>query len=99
MDRRRRREIGIRAALGAGARQTVSGVLSRAARQVGLGIAIGLVTATMLVQAAEAWRWNMTGMISRGSVALFMALVGIAAAWRPAREALRIQANEALRAE
>ncbi|HYW30476.1 MAG TPA: ABC transporter permease, partial [Gemmatimonas sp.] len=38
---RRRREIGIRAALGAGSRQIVGGVLSRAARQVGAGIALG----------------------------------------------------------
>ena len=96
---RRRREIGIRAALGAGARQIVSGVLARAARQVGLGIVIGLAFASLLVQTADSWRWNTTGMISLGSVALFMLLVGIAAAWGPAREALRIQPNEALRSE
>jgi cell division protein FtsX len=96
---RRRREIGIRAALGAGARQIVSSVLKRAARQVGLGIVIGLSLASLLMQTDSSWRWNVGGLVSLGSVAVFMALVGLAAAWGPAREALRIQPSEALRSE
>ncbi len=96
---RRRREIGIRAALGAGAQQIVSGVLSRAARQVGVGIALGVSVAFMLLHTATSGRWSMTGLISLGSVVLFMAVVGVAAAWGPAREALRIEPSEALRSE
>jgi ABC-type antimicrobial peptide transport system permease subunit len=96
---RRRREIGIRAALGAGSRQIVGGVLARAARQVGIGITAGLAMACFLISFTESWQWNVTGMISLASVVIFMLLVGIAAAWGPARVALRIQPTEALRSE
>lgn len=96
---RRRREIGIRSALGAGSRQIVGGVLSRAARQVGTGIALGFGVGCLLIQTTESWSWNLAGMISLGSVVLFMTVVGIAAAWGPARVALRIEPTEALRSE
>jgi ABC-type antimicrobial peptide transport system permease subunit len=96
---RRRREIGIRAALGAGSRQIVSGVLARAARQVGAGIVLGTLIACLLIQFTESWVWNIAGVISLTSVVVFMTIVGIVAAWGPARVALSIQPTEALRSE
>ena len=43
---RRRREIGIRAALGADARRVVTGIFGRASAQLGAGIAVGLAIAS-----------------------------------------------------
>ena len=43
---RRRREIGIRAALGADARHVVTGIFGRAGAQLGAGIAVGLAIAS-----------------------------------------------------
>jgi hypothetical protein len=96
---KRRREIGIRAALGAGARQIVGGVLYRAARQVMTGIALGTVLALALMQTIQGWKWDIRGMSALISVVIFMSAVAIAAAWGPARAALRIQPTEALREE
>src|SRR5687767_15956041 len=43
---RRRREIGIRAALGADARRVLMGIFGRASAQLGAGIALGLAVAS-----------------------------------------------------
>jgi hypothetical protein len=96
---RRRREIGIRSALGARPRQVVAGVLRRVARQIGLGIAIGIGVSALLVQSLEGWKGNASGVLVLIGVAVFMGAIGIAAAWGPARQALSIQPTEALRSE
>ena len=98
---RRRREIGIRAALGAGPRRVLWSVLSRAMIQIGLGIVIGItpwmVGLTLQALSAQAISWR--GALSLLGVAALMALVGLAAAAGPARQALAIQPTEALRAD
>jgi hypothetical protein len=96
---RRRREIGIRAALGAGPRRALVAVLSRAMMQIGAGIAVG----TLLSGVANAatggdMTWGQ-GWFMLPSVAALMATVGMAAAFGPARRALEIQPTEALRSE
>jgi ABC-type antimicrobial peptide transport system permease subunit len=96
---RRRREIGIRTALGAGARQVIAAVMSRAALQVGAGVALGLVLSTLALQGLTGWTWSAETLLVLPIVAVFMSVVGVAAAWGPAREALRIQPTEALRGE
>jgi putative ABC transport system permease protein len=89
---RRRREIGIRAALGAGPRHVLGGVFSRAAGQIAIGIVIGTAVAGLVVHGKR-------GALVLVAVAAFMAIVGLAAALGPARRALRIQPTEALKAD
>jgi len=96
---RRRREIGIRTALGAGPRRVITGVLSKAARQIAIGIIIGIALAGVLVQAMEGGMGDVRGVVVLGGVAALMAMIGLLAAWGPARRALRIQPTEALKAE
>ncbi len=45
---KRRREIGIRAALGADARRVLMGIFGRATAQIGVGVVVGLVMLTAL---------------------------------------------------
>jgi putative ABC transport system permease protein len=90
---RRTREIGIRVALGAGARQVVTGIFWRAFVQLGVGLAIGsglcvLVGRTSPLQLA----------LLAGANAM-MLTVGLAACAVPVRRALRIQPAEALRSD
>jgi hypothetical protein len=93
---RRRREIGIRAALGAGARQVLTGIFARAGMQLGAGVLGGLLVALAIDRAAG-------GVISRQLpvllplVAIIMMVVGLLAALGPARRGLAVQPTEALR--
>jgi putative ABC transport system permease protein len=96
---RRRREIGIRAALGAGPRSVLVGVLRKTAGQIGLGIGIGTVMAGAMIQGMQGGRGDAQGLLVLLGVALFMGAVGVAAALGPARRALRIQPTEALRTD
>jgi ABC-type antimicrobial peptide transport system permease subunit len=104
----RRREIGIRAALGANPRRIVSSIVTRASAQVGAGVAVGLVLALALDQATGGMVMgrpsaDMVGL--RGVVALvpivgaIVMAVGLLAALGPARRGLAVQPTEALREE
>jgi predicted permease len=96
---RRRREIGIRSALGAGPRSVLAGVLRKAARQIALGIVIGTVVAGGTLVGLGVDTDDTAGFMVLLSVALFMSAVGVAAALGPARRALRIEPTEALRTD
>jgi hypothetical protein len=94
----RRREIGIRAALGASSTDVLRSVFSRVAAQVGLGVVLGALGATMIslnVDVVVARRLSMVTPV----IALVMVAVGVVAAYGPARRSLRIQPAEAVRAE
>ena len=93
---RRRREIGIRAALGAGPRRVLAAVLRRAATQIATGIALGTAFAGALIQTFEGGRADVRGYFLLAGVAGFMAVVGLLATLGPARRALNIQPKEAL---
>ena len=95
----RRREIGIRAALGAPARRLLSSVLTRATRQLALGVGVGLTAAVALDQTTGGALLDGTGLLLVPGTAAFMLVVGLLAAAGPARRGLRIQPTEALRAE
>jgi ABC-type antimicrobial peptide transport system permease subunit len=96
----RRREIGIRAALGADPRRLLWALFSRASAQVGTGVVIGLVASVSLDWALA--RGDLLGAqrvaillgvsAAMGAFAMFAMLV-------PARTALRIAPTEALKAE
>ncbi len=90
---RRAREIGIRAALGAGPRRIVVGVFSRAVLQIGLGLVVG--SALAVVAGAGSTRQLLLLLGAN----LLMLAVGLAACAVPVRRALRIDPSEALRAE
>ena len=96
---KRRREIGIRAALGANARRVLMGVFGRAAAQVGGGVATGLAIAAALEWLGGAGFMGGRGHVLLPTVALVMFSVGVLAALGPARRGLMVQPTEALRDE
>jgi predicted permease len=95
----RRREIGIRAALGASSMDVLRSVFSRVAVEVGTGVVLGVLGAVMLAPLTDdgvlAERLKMV----TPAIALIMVLVGVVAAYGPARRSLRIQPADAVRAE
>jgi len=95
----RRREIGIRTALGASTRLILTSVLARATRQLALGVGLGLAAAVALDLAAGGELMAGTGLLLVPATAAFMLIVGLLAAAGPARRGLRVQPTEALRAE
>jgi predicted permease len=95
----RRKEIGIRMALGADWRRILASIFSRVLLQLGAGAALGAVLVFWFERGSR-------GVIMRGhapvvlpAVALAMIVVGVLAALGPARRSLRIEPTEALREE
>jgi putative ABC transport system permease protein len=95
----RRREIGIRAALGAHPGRILRGVFARAVRQLALGVAVGVGMVGLLELASGGEVMGGNGYLLLPGVALVMTAVGLLAAWGPARRGLAIQPMEALREE
>ena len=96
---RRRREIGIRSALGADPARMLVGIFSRAFAQLGAGAAIGMAGAVGLEQLLEGEMFQGQAAVILPIVAVFMMLAGLLAAIGPARQGLRIDPTEALRAD
>jgi predicted permease len=95
----RRREIGIRSALGGSARLILTSVLARAARQLSVGVGVGLVLAVAMDLLAGGEMLEGAGLLLVPGTAVFMLVVGLIAALGPARRGLRVEPTEALRAE
>lgn len=96
----RRREIGIRAALGAPPGRLVTAVFRRAFWQVGTGAAAGMLVAYLVGQyipIEQIGGLPIPGILP--GAAAFMLLVGAAASLGPARRGLRIDPTEAMRSE
>jgi putative ABC transport system permease protein len=96
----RRREIGIRSALGARPHQMVAAVFRRVFWQIGAGSAVGVLGAYLAgryVPIEQVGGLPIPGILP--GAAGFMLLVAVVAALRPARRALRIDPTEALRSE
>jgi predicted permease len=93
----RRREIGIRLALGAGARGILWTMFSRAAAQLLGGAALGTAVALLLDRATGGELMKQYEAPAIGAVVLLITIVGLLAAFGPARSGLRIQPTEALR--
>ncbi len=95
----RRREIGIRAALGADPRRILSGIFARSLRQLGLGLAVGMTAAVALDLAMGGQALYGRGAVLVPAVCLLMAAAGMLATAGPARRSLRVHPMEALREE
>jgi putative ABC transport system permease protein len=97
----RRREIGVRMALGADRRDVFRLVLARALGIVAAGIVVGLVGAVGVTRVLQTFLFGVTPTdpIAFTLVTLLLMLVGLMAAWLPARRATRIDPCAALRAE
>lgn len=97
----RRREIGVRLALGAPPRHIQTRVLGRAALMSGFGIALGLSLAALSTRLLQSWLYEVTPLDGPTFVACgaFMAVVSLAASYVPARRATRVDPLVAMRAE
>ena len=93
----RRREIGIRSALGAYPRNIMVAVFKRAARQLAVGVIVGVVAALLFDRLLRGNLMEGNGPVLLPIVALIMSVVGLLAALGPARRGLQIQPTEALR--
>jgi ABC-type antimicrobial peptide transport system permease subunit len=93
----RTREIGIRTALGAQPGRVMLSVFGRAAWQVAAGVVVGTILSSAAVVAIGRGLAGAAPLLL--AVAAIMGLVGLIAAFGPARRALRIEAIEALRAD
>jgi hypothetical protein len=94
---RRTREIGIRLALGANARQVLGTIFARAGRQLGGGIIAGNALILLLAWRADSLTAHL--LVALAVTSVLMTAVGVLACAAPARRALRIQPTEALRQE
>ena len=93
----RRKEIGIRMALGADRKRIVASIFSRALGQLAVGAALGMASAAVLEKASGGDLMRGNAAVVLPVVALFMMAVGFLAALGPARRGLRIEPTEALR--
>ena len=97
----RRREIGVRVALGASQRTVLALVGRQAASMIVLGLLLGLAGATALTRLLESSLWNVTPTdpLTFAAVSLFLALIAVVACMVPTRYAIRVDPADAVRAE
>jgi predicted permease len=97
----RRREIGVRLALGASPRAVVRMLLGEGARVAAVGVAIGLAGAFALTRVLQSLLYGVssTDPAVFAAAAVFVAAVALAATWVPARRASRVDPRTALAAE
>lgn len=94
----RRREIGIRTALGARQGRLLASIFARAMWQIGAGLAVGASIALFLhsrMNIEFEGGWHIPGILP--VAALFIMAIGVLAAAGPARKAIRVDLTEALR--
>ena len=95
----RRKEIAIRAALGADPSLILRGIFGRSAAQLVLGILLGGATAALIDLFAEGEMWTRNGAWLLPAISVLVMSTGLLASMGPARRALRMQPTEALREE
>ncbi len=97
----RTREIGVRMALGAQARQVLRMILGQGALLVGLGLVLGVAGAVALRKVLASVLFNVapTDPLIFGFVFLVLAGIGLLACYLPARRAMRVDPLVALRQE
>ena len=97
----RRREIGVRMALGATAQAVSALILKQAMSLAGAGVALGLVIAALSTRAIGVWLYGVAPIdpVTFAVASIAMLLVAMVAAWLPARRAARIDPIITLRAD
>lgn len=97
----KRREIGVRLALGATSGRIVRGVLRQSARQVGAGLLVGLPIAfgTMVLAQSAIASLRVVDPVAFVGVPMLLVALALLAAWIPARRIARVPATDALRDE
>ena len=91
--------IRIRSALGPGSGRVLAGILSGAMWQIGTGVALGLVSASVIAILSGNSSSPMELIVNALALLATMVVVGELATIRAARQALRVHPTEALRAE
>ena len=94
-------EIGIRMALGADARNVVGLMLATAMRSVGAGVAVGAIAGVLAMRLLETFLFGVKPIdpLAFAGAAAVLAVVGLVAAYLPARRATRVDPLLALRAQ
>ena len=95
---RRRREIGIRMALGARPGRMLASIFARALWQIAAGVAVGVTAALVLhrrLNIEVEGGWHIPGILP--AAAIFIMAIGLLSAAGPARRAVWVDPTEALR--
>jgi putative ABC transport system permease protein len=97
----RRREVGLRVALGARRRDIVAQFVSRALRIVGAAVAIGIVVSFAVTRLLSGMLFGVTPWdpVTFAGVIAVVAAAALLASWLPARRASRINPMQTLREE
>ena len=97
----RRREIGVRIAIGAGRREIFALILRQGMALTALGAAAGLIVALAATRVLRGLLFETTAVdpATYGAMVGTLVLVALLACWLPARRATRINPVEALRSE
>ncbi|HEY5892583.1 MAG TPA: ABC transporter permease [Chthoniobacterales bacterium] len=97
----RRREIGVRIALGADPRHVFAMLMNHGARMITEGLGIGLGVAYAITWLLARYLGNLVAFdgITYAIVAVVLTLTALAACWLPSRKATAIEPMDALRAE
>jgi predicted permease len=98
---RRTREIGLRMALGAGARDILKLIIKQGLGVTLVGIFIGLGVAVVLTQMIAGWLYGVsaTDPATFAGTALFLLFIALIACYLPARRATKVEPMTALRRE
>ena len=98
---RRTQEIGIRMALGAGRTDVLRLVVGEGARLAVLGVAIGMAASLAITRLLSSLLFGVTATdpITFAGVAMLLTLVALLASYIPARRAMGLDPNDALRYE
>jgi predicted permease len=96
---RRRREIGVRTALGAQSRDVLNLVVGEGMRLTSLGVVLGIVGAFGLTRWLSSLLFEIKPLdpVTFSAVSLLLLAVALIACWIPARRAVRIDPIQALR--
>jgi hypothetical protein len=93
----RRKEIGIRAALGADATRILRSIFARATGQLALGVVVGINAALVIDWLGGGEMLGGAGALLLTTISALMLMVGLVASIGPARRGLRLEPTQALR--